>query len=67
MICWTFSSLDTEFRRIKESVVWTLGYTSILDIGQCLVDEIILRTCGSANSVSIQSKLSKGTVFETFF
>ena len=67
MIGWTLGGFDTEIGRIEECVVGTLGDASVFDIGESLVDKIILGTSGSAGSICIKSEGSKGTEIDTFF
>ena len=67
MIGWALGGSDAEIGRIEESVVGTLGDASVFNIGEGLIDEIILRTGSSAGSICIKSEGSEGTEIYTFF
>jgi hypothetical protein len=61
------SGLDTVIVRVKESVVGTFGDTSVFNVGQCLIDKVILWAVFGTCSVGIKSKRSKGTELEALF
>ena len=67
MIGWTLGGSDAEIGRIEESVVRTLGDAPVFNIGEGLVDKIILWTGSSAGSICIKSEGSEGTKIYTFF